>query len=109
MTIHSNGGQEAAPSSTQQIQSWFEYLSFTQVIWDEPHQNGGGANVSWGRGYSYRSSVVACQGQVKGHRGHRKSPVHLNVGGCHTGKALDDDMMEKKKERWDKEAAKIKL
>lgn len=47
--------------------------------------------MSGGRGYSHGSSVVACQGQVKGHRGHRKSPVHLHVGGRHTGKALEDD------------------
>lgn len=35
--------------------------------------------------------MVGRQGKVKGHGGNGKSPVHLNLRGCHTGKTLEEE------------------
>lgn len=64
------------------------YLSFTQVIRDEPHLNWGRANMCRWWSYSYRSSVIGRQGKVKRYRGHGKRTVHLDLSGRHTCKAL---------------------
>lgn len=64
------------------------YLSFPQVVGDEPHLHRSGADVRRGRGYGHRGSVVGCQREVKGHGGNGERPVHLHRSGSHTGKAL---------------------
>lgn len=54
-------------------------------------------------------SVVRRQGKVKGHRGHRQSPVHLHLSGCHTGETLEDEGMngDREAERREREGVQV--
>lgn len=75
------------------------YLSFSQLIWDQPHLHRPQADMSCWRRHGHRVGGIRHQRQVKGHRGHRKSSIYFHGCGRYRHQTLE---REKARERYER-------